>query len=82
MVSLVLGLNGWDITRLWLWLLGSALALLAGMQLLIGWFLMSVLGELSARDERVSQDMGVGPGGAGRPLAAKGSDPYVEESER
>lgn len=59
-IGLVLGLNGWDITRTWLWLLGSALAALAGLQLLISWVLMRVLEELSERDERIADDL-VGP---------------------
>jgi len=55
-VSLVLALRGWEITRLWLYLLGSAMMVLVGMQLLINWFLMRVLGELSKRAESVEQD--------------------------
>jgi hypothetical protein len=56
-VGLALGLGGWDITRTWLWLLGSALAGLAGLQLVISWVLMRVLEELSVRDERIADDL-------------------------
>lgn len=59
MVSMALGLSGWDITRLWLWLLGSALMLLVGLQLVISWVLMRVLEELSVRDARADEDLGL-----------------------
>jgi len=49
-VSLVLGINGWDIARLWLYLLGSAMLVLLGAQLIIYWVLMRVLEELSQRE--------------------------------
>jgi len=49
-VSLALGLNGWDIARLWLYLLGSAMLVLLGAQLIIYWVLMRVLEELSQRE--------------------------------
>ncbi len=57
-MSLILGLNGWEIARLWLWLTGSALALLVGVQLIIYWILLRVLEELSRRDMLVQQDLG------------------------
>ncbi len=56
-----LGLAGWDITRLWLWLLGSALLVLSGVQLMISWVLMRVLEELSLREDHVASDMGEAP---------------------
>jgi hypothetical protein len=49
---------GWDITRLWLWLLGSALLTLVGLQLVVSWILMRVLEALSERDVRVGADLG------------------------
>lgn len=57
-VSTVLGVNGWDIARLWLYLLGSAMFILVGVQLIIYWILMRVLEELSRREELTSKDMG------------------------
>ena len=48
--SIILGLTGWDITRLWLYLLGSALLILLGSQLVISWILIQVLAELSERE--------------------------------
>jgi len=56
-VSLVLGLNGWEIARLWLYLLGSAMLILLGVQLVTYWLLMRVLEELSQRDSLMAQDM-------------------------
>lgn len=47
-VSLVLGLRGWAIERLWLYLSASSLLVLAGLQLSLWWLIMSVLRELSA----------------------------------
>lgn len=57
-VSLALGITGWEIERLWLYLLGSAMFMLTGMQLLIYWILMRVLEELSQRDDRAQRDLG------------------------
>jgi hypothetical protein len=57
-VSMLLGITGWQIARLWLYLLGSAMFILVGLQLLISWVLMRVLEELSHRDELIEKDMG------------------------
>jgi hypothetical protein len=46
LVSLVLGLQGWEITRFWLWQLGSALFLLVGGQILLFW-LDPIMGHLA-----------------------------------
>jgi hypothetical protein len=48
--SLLLGLNGWPIDRLWLYLLGSAMSVLIGVQLIIYWILLRVLAQLSQRE--------------------------------
>lgn len=55
-VSLALGLRGWPIERLWLYLLGSALSVLVGLQLTIYWILIRVLGELSQREALANID--------------------------
>lgn len=47
--SLVLGYRGWGIERLWLYLLGSSILFLMGIQLIVSWLVVRVLGELSAR---------------------------------
>jgi hypothetical protein len=55
--TLVLGLNGWALDRLWLWLLASAMATLIGVQLIVAWIVMRVLHEVSQREIRQSMDM-------------------------
>jgi hypothetical protein len=49
-VSIILGVNGWDINRLWLYLFGCAMILLMGVQFIIFWVLARVLEELSQRE--------------------------------
>jgi len=56
-ISLGLGANGWEINRLWLYLLGAALLFLVGVQLIIYWILLRVLDELSQRELRTSKDL-------------------------
>jgi hypothetical protein len=56
--SLSLGFGGWPIERLWLYLLGSAMLALVGMQLLIYWILLRVLEELGQREMLTKKDMG------------------------
>jgi hypothetical protein len=46
LTALALGLDGWPVTRLWLYFLASALAVILGMQLAISWLIMRVLEEL------------------------------------
>lgn len=57
-VSIGLGVSGWEISRLWLYLLGSAMFILVGVQLVIYWLLMRVLEELSHRGDMTRKDMG------------------------
>jgi hypothetical protein len=56
-MGLFLGLRGWEITRLWLWLLGSALFLLVGVQLALFWVLTRVLNTLVMREKRIGEDL-------------------------
>jgi hypothetical protein len=56
-VSLSLGMQGWEIARLWLYLLGSAMLILTGVQLVIYWILLRVLDELSQRDFNIEKDL-------------------------
>ncbi len=56
-LSLVLGLQGWEITRIWLWQLGSALFLLAGAQFVLFWLLIRVMATLSRRDKFIDHDL-------------------------
>ena len=48
--SFVLSLRGWPIERLWLYLTGSALLMLVGLQLAMAWLMASVLRQLSDRE--------------------------------
>lgn len=57
LASLVLGFGGWQVTRLWLYLLGSALLILVGLQLVVSWIVMRVLEEISLRDIHVANDV-------------------------
>jgi len=68
-LTLVLGLNGWNIERLWLYLVGSALLMLVGLQLLISWILMRTLEELSERDQHAQRDL------SGEPPAPRPASP-------
>lgn len=56
-VVLALSFSGWDIGRLWFYLLGSAMSILTGFQLVIYWILMRVLENLSQRETLTRQDM-------------------------
>ncbi len=55
--SLLLGLKGWEIARLWLYLLTSAMFILMGVQLVIYWILLRVLDEISQREIQTSADI-------------------------
>jgi glycosyltransferase involved in cell wall biosynthesis len=56
-VSMALGISGWNVDRLWFYLLGGAMLTLVGLQLILYWLLMRVLEELSRRDELTDQDV-------------------------
>jgi hypothetical protein len=58
LTSLALSLWGaWDMTRLWLWFMISALLALVGVQLVVSWIVMRVLETLSMREVRIEQEM-------------------------
>jgi glycosyltransferase involved in cell wall biosynthesis len=57
LLSLILGVNGWEVSRIWLYLLGSAMMFLVGIQLFIYWILLRVLDELSQREFLTKLDM-------------------------
>lgn len=56
-VTLLLGLNGWEIGRLWFYGLISAMAIVVGVQLLVFWVLLRVLDELSQRETSAQADL-------------------------
>jgi glycosyltransferase involved in cell wall biosynthesis len=59
LVSFVLGVSGWQIERLWFYMLGSALMFLVGVELVIYWLLLRVLAELNQREILIKQDLGL-----------------------
>jgi hypothetical protein len=62
-ISLGFGFAGWPVSKLWLYLLASAMLLLIGVQLMISWVVMRVLEGLNQRELLVSADLnGRGPG--------------------
>jgi glycosyltransferase involved in cell wall biosynthesis len=56
-VVLALGLGGWTLSQQWLYLLGSVILILVGLQLMISWLLTRVIDEVSHRDELTRQDL-------------------------
>lgn len=49
-LAVILGVRGWDMGRLWLWGLGSAMLIVLGVQLMIYWLVLRVLDELNAQN--------------------------------
>jgi hypothetical protein len=60
LTALALGVQGWEIGRLWFYMVGSALIFLVGMQLVVYWLLLRILEELSQREMLTQQDIGSG----------------------
>jgi len=56
-ISIILGLQGWEIARLWIYMLGSAMFILVGVQLMIYWILMRVLEELSQQENLAEEEI-------------------------
>jgi glycosyltransferase involved in cell wall biosynthesis len=56
-VSLVLGVRGWPVERLWLYLLAGTMLVLLGTQLVVFWIILRVLEELSQREALVKADL-------------------------
>ena len=56
-ISLGFGFAGWPVSRLWLYLLGSVMLILVGVQLMIYWVIMRVLEGLNQRELLVSVDL-------------------------
>ncbi|MFL7867920.1 MAG: glycosyltransferase family 2 protein [Anaerolineales bacterium] len=57
LVSLYLGLHGWDMNRLWLYGLASAMSILVGVQLIIYWVIIKTLEEVSQREVKIASEM-------------------------
>ena len=56
--ALALGVQGWEIGRLWFYMVGSAMIFLVGVQLVVYWLLLRILEELSQREMLTTQDIG------------------------
>ncbi|MBN1657052.1 MAG: glycosyltransferase family 2 protein [Anaerolineae bacterium] len=56
-ISLRFGFTGWPVSRLWLYLLGSAMLILVGVQFQISWVVMRVLAGLNERERMVTADL-------------------------
>ena len=56
-ISLIIGIGSNDILRMWFYLVGSALFILTGAQMIIYWALMRVLAELSQRNSNAHHDL-------------------------
>jgi glycosyltransferase involved in cell wall biosynthesis len=57
LVSLVLALNGWTLSQLWLYYLASASLALMGIQLVIAWVQLQVFDTLSIRNQLAADDL-------------------------
>ena len=55
--ALGLGVQGWDIGRLWFYMVGSAMIFLVGVSLVVYWLLLRILEELSQREALTTQDI-------------------------
>ncbi len=55
--ALIASMNGWDIERVWFYLLASALLTMVGIQLSISWVVMRVLEELARRESSAERDL-------------------------
>jgi hypothetical protein len=73
-VSLGFGFAGWPVSRLWLYLLGSAMLILVGLQLMISWVVMRVLEGLNQRELLVSADLNGRPVDRARPEEGGGEE--------
>jgi glycosyltransferase involved in cell wall biosynthesis len=70
-ISLGFGFAGWPVSKLWLYLLASAMLLLIGVQLMISWVVMRVLEGLNQRELLVSVDLNGRTDGGARTKEAR-----------
>ena len=60
LIAPALAVQGWEIGRLWFYMVCSALTFLVGIQLVVYWLLLRILEELSQREMLTRQDIGLG----------------------
>jgi hypothetical protein len=56
-ISITVGSDHWEMTRVWLWLLGSALFVLIGVQLVLLWMVGRIMDRLAGRPEMIDEDL-------------------------
>src|SRR6266498_588874 len=59
LIAFGLGVQGWEIKRLWFYMVGSAMIFVVGVQLIVYWLLLRILEELSQREILTKQDIGL-----------------------
>ena len=59
LIAPALAVRGWEIGRLWFYMVCSALIFLVGVQLVVYWLLLRILEELSQREALTQQDKGL-----------------------
>ncbi len=73
--AVVMGVGSWDMARLWLYGLGSAMMILLGVQLMVFWLVLRVLDELNTQEIREAraqaQAMAPSPVSGKSPTAVK-----------
>lgn len=70
LLTVILNAANWDLGRVFFYLLGSAMFVVIGVQLIVSWVLMRVLEELSERARLAARDLG-----------AEAAKPVVERAE-
>jgi glycosyltransferase involved in cell wall biosynthesis len=60
LIAPALAVQGWEIGRMWFYMVCSALTFLVGIQLVVYWLLLRILEELSQREMLTRQDIGLG----------------------
>jgi glycosyltransferase involved in cell wall biosynthesis len=60
LIAPTLAVRGWEIGRLWFYMVCSALIFLVGVQLIVYWLLLRILEELSRREILTKQDIELG----------------------
>lgn len=81
LVSLYLGRDGWEATKVWLYYLISASLALTGVQLTVAWIQMQVLYALSERESLIRKDMHSAGVEVGREKGLGGISPLVAGQE-
>jgi glycosyltransferase involved in cell wall biosynthesis len=71
--AVVMGVGSWDMSRLWLYGLGSALLILLGVQLMVFWLVLRVLDELNTQEVREARVLAQSAGVAAATVGTRGA---------